>query len=108
MYCPGWNLPDEWFAIFRTHDAERFDMAFPIHTDDGRSDYRHHIDDNRSAKSIILDDCVTAETAAALTESGLTQEKRFSYLNWAFRKRSLAYSGLAYRLSAWNNRRFCG
>lgn len=35
-------------------------MAFLIHTDDDRDDCHLRVDDNRSVKDIILDDCVTA------------------------------------------------
>jgi len=65
-------------------------MAFSIHTENGRGDfhheidddrdgYHHNIDDNRSAKGIILDDCVTAETAAALTGYHIQYIRRLAY-----------------------------
>jgi len=54
-------------------------MAFSIHTGNDRSDFHHDIDDNRSAKGIILDDCVTAETAAALTGYHIQYIRRPAY-----------------------------
>ena len=38
-----------------------------------------HADDDRSAKGIILDDCVTAETAAALTGYNIQHVRRLAY-----------------------------
>jgi excisionase family DNA binding protein len=38
-----------------------------------------HTDDDRSAKGIILDDCVTAETAAALTGYNIQHVRRLAY-----------------------------
>ncbi len=54
-------------------------MAFSIHTGNDRADFQHEVDENRSAKGIILDDCVTAETAAALTGYHIQYIRRLAF-----------------------------
>jgi hypothetical protein len=54
-------------------------MAFLYTADGGEHDPHHGTDDDRSAKGIILADCVTAETAAALTGYNIQHIRRLAY-----------------------------
>jgi excisionase family DNA binding protein len=54
-------------------------MALSFRIDDDHDAYRHKIDDDRSAKGIVLDECVTAETAAALSGYNIQHVRRLAY-----------------------------
>ncbi|MBN1429063.1 MAG: helix-turn-helix domain-containing protein [Anaerolineae bacterium] len=54
-------------------------MALFVRTDNDHDNHQHTIDDNRSAKGIILDDCITADTAAALSGYNIQYIRRLAY-----------------------------